>query len=381
MRKRQLVLAAAGLVMLGGYLVRAEQAGQESSKQAPADLPEWAWGRSSSTPAVTRAPQRPVDGNELVRIPGSDLALERSLFRRAQGDEGVKEVPDWAPEEHAPMPDIVKFGRSVRDSNGEFIRFRDSDGEVVFASGGVEDGGIRACGHCHNATGTGHPGNAATAGLPVGYIVQQMEDFKNGLRMSSDPRKGNVIRMGGYARLMTPEELTASAQYFASLPFPQMIKVVETDTVPKTRSLAGEGFLVPLEGPDAGTEPIGERIIEVPEHPELTEVRAPNAGFIAYVPVGSVEKGEQLASTLQCRVCHGPDLGGLNMGDLGGEVPPIAGRSPSYMVRQLFDMKTGQRRGAKSPLMKPVVDQMTTEDMVNVAAYVASRVPPARPTQ
>ena len=75
MRKRQLVLAAAGLVMLGGYLVRAEQAGQESSKQAPADLPEWAWGRSSSTPAVTRAPQRPVDGNELVRIPGSDLAL------------------------------------------------------------------------------------------------------------------------------------------------------------------------------------------------------------------------------------------------------------------------------------------------------------------
>jgi cytochrome c553 len=273
------------------------------------------------------------------------------------------------------MPDIVKFGRSIKDSNGRYLNPTDRNGNVVLAAGGVEDGGIRACGFCHSAHGVGHPGNAPVAGLPAGYMMQQMDDFKNGLRLSSDPKKGNVIRMAWYAAQMTPAETKAAVEYFAALPFPQNIKVVETDTVPKTHRTE---YFEPLQGAAAGTEPIAGRIIEVPENPELTGLRAPNTGFIAYAPIGSIAKGERLASTLQCRLCHGPDLGGLNMGTVGGEVPPIAGRSPSYAVRQLFDMKTGARRGAKSSLMKAVVDKMTPEDMLNVAAYVASLAPPAR---
>ena len=74
------------------------------------------------------------------------------------------------------------------------------------------------------------------------------------------------------------------------------------------------------------------------------ELRDPHSGFIAYVPRGSVAKGAALASsggkqTLPCTICHGTDLNGL------GPVPGIAGRSPSYIVRQFWDIRQGSRKG------------------------------------
>jgi cytochrome c553 len=148
------------------------------------------------------------------------------------------------------------------------------------------------------------------------------------------------------------------------------IKVIETKTVPKTRIAAGM-FIALDEG---GTEPIGDRIIEVPENGERTELRDARSPFIAYVPVGSVKKGEALVTngagkTTQCAICHGADLGGL------GPVPGIAGRSPSYVVRQLYDMQQGTRKGVWSDLMKPVVEKLSADDMLAIAAYTASRTP------
>jgi cytochrome c553 len=128
-------------------------------------------------------------------------------------------------------------------------------------------------------------------------------------------------------------------------------------------------FLV-LEGADAGKEPIGQRIIETPEKTEETErLRNPRSGFIAYVPRGSVKKGEALARAGQCALCHGAELEGL------GPVPGIAGRSPSYTARQLYDMQSGARRGVWTDLMKPVVQKLSADDMINLAAYTASRGP------
>jgi cytochrome c553 len=107
----------------------------------------------------------------------------------------------------------------------------------------------------------------------------------------------------------------------------------------------------------------------MPENLERTELRDSASGFIAYVPVGSIEKGKHLASTggggktTQCSICHGADLKGL------GPVPALAGRSPSYIVRQLFDFKHGARAGISSALMKPTVDKLTIEDMVALAAF------------
>ena len=58
-----------------------------------------------------------------------------------------------------------------------------------------------------------------------------------------------------------------------------------------------------------------------------------------------------------------------------GPVPPLAGRSPSYIVRQLFDMQKGNRNGPNAKLMKPVVASLTVDDMIAIAAYVSSRSP------
>jgi cytochrome c553 len=147
--------------------------------------------------------------------------------------------------------------------------------------------------------------------------------------------------------------------------------VTEASTVPKTR-IAG-GMFLPLE--DGSTEPLGQRILEMPEHPERTELRDSQAPFVAYVPVGSLKAGEALVTTggggktVQCSLCHGADLKGL------GPVPGIAGRSPSYTMRQLFDLKHGARNGLWADLMKPVVAKLSEQDMLNIAAYTASRVP------
>ena len=110
----------------------------------------------------------------------------------------------------------------------------------------------------------------------------------------------------------------------------------------------------------------------MPDQPERTDgVRDPRAGFVAYVPVGSIEKGEEIATTgagktVQCGLCHGPDLKGVQ------NVPGIAGRTASYTMRQLWDIKQGTR---KSPQMAAVVKAVSVEDMINITAYAASRMP------
>jgi cytochrome c553 len=230
---------------------------------------------------------------------------------------------------------------------------------------------VRASSLCHYPNGKGRPENAPVAGYPTAYFIQQMMDFKNGLRKSSDPKKANTNLMIGFAKSMTDEEIRQAAEYFGSMKWTPWIKVVETKMVPKTH-LAGGMFLT-LEGNEK--EPLGQRIIETPVNAEGTEMlRDDHSGFIAYVPPGSIKKGEALVTTgagktTQCGACHGQDLMGL------GPVPGIGGRSPSYLTRQLTDMQQGNRHGQWTELMKPVVSKLTEEDIMNIAAYTASRMP------
>jgi cytochrome c553 len=56
-------------------------------------------------------------------------------------------------------------------------------------------------------------------------------------------------------------------------------------------------------------------------------------------------------------------------------VPPLAGRSPSYIARQLYDMQHGNRKGAWTALMAPVVGNLNPEDLLAAAAYLASLKP------
>lgn len=247
---------------------------------------------------------------------------------------------DWYPNDHPRMPDIVARGKQAA--------------------------GSRACALCHYPNGQGKMENAHVAGLPAAYILQQLEAFKTGARKSADPRKANTNEMAAIARSLTLEEARAAADYYASIPFKPWTRVVEAEQAPAVRATMN-GLFLPL--PNAAPIPLDGRIIEMPEHPERTELmRDPRAGFVTYVPVGSIQKGETLATsgTARCSLCHGAALKGM------GNVPGIAGRTASYIMRQLWDIKQGTR---KSPVMMPVVANLEMEDMVNLTAYAASLTP------
>jgi cytochrome c553 len=198
-----------------------------------------------------------------------------------------------------------------------------------------------------------------------------MLDFKMGLRRSSVPQLAPQRLKASLAKAITQAELEAAATYFSAIKPRSIVRVVEASMVPRTAVSAWH--LVVLDA--AEMEPIGQRIIEVPEDVEQFVSRDTRARFVAYVPPESITKGKTLATTggggktVQCGTCHGSDLKGV------GGVPGIAGRSPTYMVRQLFDYKHGARAGSDSAQMKPSVEKLTLEDMIALAAYAASERP------
>jgi cytochrome c553 len=328
--------------------VLAFAAAAATSARAADGPPPWAWGfvapAADKAPAdAPDAPAPPRDNKVLHTLPGSAFS-----FTSAQA--GNPFAPgDWFPQDHPTMPEIVAHGRESVNPP------------------------INACSLCHYPNGKGRPENANITGLSYQYIMQQLMDFRHGARKTSDSRKTNTARMAGFAATMTDEEMRSAATYFASIPATPWVKVVESETVPKTKGRGG--IWITLEGEDAGVEPLGQRIIETPVKAEDTEVwRNSRSGFIAYVPPGSIKKGEALVTTgngkvTACTVCHGPDLRGL------GPVPRLAGRSPSYIARQLYDMQHGNRAGLWTPLMAPVLAGLDQDDVLAASAYLASLQP------
>ena len=295
--------------------------------------------------AAAAAPAAPAEDEEAIRhVPGSSQAFNLKQV-------GSNTAPaDWFPEDHPKMPEIVAHGKRPA---------------------------VNACGFCHYPNGKGRPNNAGPAGLPANYILQQLEDFTTGARTSWDKRKRNTTQMIDIAKALTPEDAKTAAEYFASVKWSPYFKVVEAQMVPKMTFVGGGGGLVvPTEGAEAGMEPLGMRILETPLDAEQTEpLRNPRSGFIAYVPVGSLKKGEALVlgggegKTVACASCHGEGLKGSE------KFPALAGRSPGYLGRQLYDFQHMTRVGPGSLLMRPVVQKLTEEDILNITAYVASLEP------
>jgi cytochrome c553 len=272
----------------------------------------------------------------LKSLPGSKLRLtEQAVNDRFN-------VPDWYPGDHPPAPAFVLHGRKPN---------------------------VFACGYCHLPNGQGRPENASLAGQPADYIVQQVADMREGKRKSSTDKMGSINAMMAVAKASNDAEVRIAANYFSKLKFHKWIRVVETDTVPKTE-ISSHNMLIAAKG---GREPIGKRIIEMPENLDRIELRDPRTGFVAYVPKGSVARGKKLvesgAGAFPCAACHGPKYEG------NGAVPALAGRSPSELVRQLYDFKSGSRDGTGSAMMKPEVANMTDDMRLDIAAYLASLEP------
>ena len=304
-----------------------------------ADPPPWAYGFEGPPQAgATPTPPAPANTDQTLHgLPGVTAKFSRAQIANRFGP------ADWFPGDHPQMPNVVAQGKQPN---------------------------VWACGLCHYPNGKGRAENAGVSGLSTEYFIHTMNDFKDGNRKSADPRKNNTNLMIQFAKNMSDDEIKAAAEYFGSMKWTPWIKVVETKMAPKAKPSNG---LFLIEGNEM--EPLGNRILEAPVNGEATEVlRDPHSGFTAYVPIGAVKKGELLVTkgggkTVACGTCHGADLRGL------GPVPPLAGRSPSYLMRQMFDMQQGFRKGTWTELMKPVVANLTNDDMMNIVAYTASRTP------
>ncbi len=305
-------------------LVRGASAQAELT--VPKGLPDWAFNIPDRVQPTAIKPEG------VVKAPGSAREYEATKIA------GTANPPDWFPNEHPPAPKAV--------AGGQGIRF--------------------ACGACHLMSGQGHPEAADIAGQPAAYLIRQMSYYKAGARQDD-------ARMGPIAKATSDDDIRQAAEYFSALKPAVWVKVIETATPPKT-FIATAGRHRQLL-PGGGTEPIGRRILEIPEDPFLTEIRDPHSGFIAYVPPGSIAKGEALVKgtepgkTTACATCHGDALKGK------GEVPRLAGLQPLYVARQLFDLQYGSSAGQAAEPMKAVVANLSEDDIIAISAYLGSMPP------
>ena len=299
---------------------------------------------SAPASALPSPPQRepawafPVQAGSLPAEAPEAKSVEGSTKKYTpQEIDNLLSPPDWFPEAHKPAPGIVQKGH----------------------------GAALACGSCHLMSGLGHPESADLTGFTADYIVQQMLDFKNGTRK-------DYARMNGISKEVSDQESREAAEWFASLSRKKWSRVVEASMVPKT--FVGQGRMR-FADPKGGMEPIGNRIITVPEDQEKARMRDPRSGFVSYVPPGSINKGKALVETggrnktIACTICHGDGMKGL------ANVPRIAGLHPIYVARQLHLFKDGDRNGPDAALMKKPVMQLTNDDILNISAYIGSLSP------
>jgi cytochrome c553 len=308
---------------------------QSTAPDGPLRVPDWAY--PLNPPAPANPP--PLDSVKPLHIPDSKVA-----FTEVQLND-LFTAPDWRPGSHSAMPKVVAYGTPPD---------------------------VYACGFCHTPSGQGRPENASLAGLPASYIVQQVADFKSGVRRSAWlAAYGPSDRMIGVAMHATTQDVTAAAEYFSAQQLKPRVVVMERSRVPR-HHVVGWLYAADERG---GDELLGERLLEFAPDVERHEHRDDQMRYVAYVPVGSIARGKSLAQsgsgglTTPCVTCHGQNLQGV------GLIPPIAGRSPSYLLRQLLAFKTGARAGTAGQPMKVVVANLHLDNMIDVAAYAGSLQP------
>lgn len=361
--RRRIALSFSLVFGLMGCAANVAEPGRSArTVQAPAvssdlEFPLWAYG--------VQAPPQPGDVAIPQALPGvhfrEDLTREEQLEPRTVPGSSVyyslvdlgdgQHAPDFFPETHGPVPTAITRGPAGL-------------GEKTIA-----------CGLCHRIHGGGRPENAPVYGLSVAYFLRQIEDFRVGRRHSADPRKPNVPTMIKVAQGISDEEARQVAEFWAAQDGGPVLKVIESDRAPPVR-LRGNLF---VKTSDDLTEPLVDRIVEVPEQiPQKIMLDDPRHVHVAYVPLGAIDRGRQLAQTghrggpdtpaitLVCTACHGIGLRGQ------GDVPPLAGRSPSYLARQLHAFRTGDRSGSMAAQMVPVVARLDARDLVDLTAFAAS---------
>jgi len=321
-----IALAAVAVAAVSGF-----------SRQAAFEIPKWAF---PSLPSEVPSSIKPSDTTSRMVGRGS-----RTFTARQIGD--ALNPPDWYPDSHPAAPNVVLHAR--RD-----LKY--------------------ACGLCHLPDGQGRSENATIAGLPEAYFRQQVADMRAGAREPAMTFAAST-RMKDIAIAATDSEVAEAAKYFAGIHPRTQYRVKESTTVPRSYQAGG---LYALR-PGGETEPLGDRMMEISDNIEHHEMRDPNETFTVYVRPGTLSKGRALAVTApetsptRCATCHGLDLRGGTTGTTIG--PPIAGRSPLYLLRQLIGFRTKSRNGTTSAPMQTVTASLSLDDMIAAAAYAGSRAP------
>lgn len=317
------------LICLGMSIVQAAPA-------PPIEPPEWLFPIDPKS--IKPDPNAPKpDDVELLDVPGSD-----QKFTMARINDPFN-PPDWRPNDHIAMPDVVAKGRKPA---------------------------VMACAYCHTPTGQGRPENSALAGLPEAYFKEQLRDWKSGKRKPTGPEAYlPSVNMQKIAKAMTDEEIDASAKYFAQQKLRRRVYVLESLRIPRAERAA---WIYEEVG---GTEDLEDRLLEVTNELVRHERRDDRLEYMAYAPPGSIARGKRLVvtgdggKTQACATCHLANLKGTD------KIPPIAGRSPTYLLRQLLAFRNGTRANEASVQMNPVVEKLTLNEMIDIVAYLGSLSP------
>jgi cytochrome c553 len=304
----------------------------------PIPVPEWLFPIDPKSLEKNPKPVK-LDDVELLEIPDS-----KEKFTQARINDPFN-PPDWRPD-HLPMPDVVAKGRKP---------------------------GVMACAYCHTPTGQGRPENSSLAALPETYFKEQLHDLRSGARKPTGPVEYLPSQaMLKIAKAMNDEEIEASAKYFAQQKLRRRVYVIESLRIPRAERAA---WIYEEVG---GTEDLEDRLLEVTNELPRHERRDDRLEYMAYVPPGSINRGKRLVTTgdggktVVCATCHGPKLVGTD------KIPPIAGRSPTYLLRQLLAFRNDTRTGEAATQMEPVIDKLTLNEMIDVVAYVGSLYPDPR---
>lgn len=300
-------------------------------------LPDWLFPIDPNAAHPPQTPPPKPDDQELLKLPHS-----KESFTAARIADRF-DPPDWHPEDHGPMPDIVAKGRKP---------------DVI------------ACAFCHTPTGQGRPENAPIAGLPEAYFRQQLLDMRSGARQPVGPKEYAPNQaMAKLAHALKDTDIDESAKYFAQQKLRRHVWVVESLRIPRAEPAA---WIYQEVG---GTEDLDGRLLEVTNALDRHERRDDRLEYTAYAPPGALLLGKRLVTaaeggkTQKCATCHGPRFQGIE------NVPALAGRSPSYLLRQLLAFQHGLRKNEAGKQMAPVVEKLELPDMVAIAAYLGSLYP------
>jgi cytochrome c553 len=322
------------LLALAGFAAAA-------TTMTPIEPPEWLFPIDPDSLVPDPKPVK-LDDVEPLSVPDS---TEKFTLARINDPFNP---PDWRPTSHGPMPDVVAKGRKPN---------------------------VMACAFCHLPAGQGRPENSALAGLPEAYIRQQLIDYRSGKRKAMGPEQylpgPNMVKV---AKALTDKEIDESAKYFSQQKLRRRVYVMESLRIPRAER---DAWLYYEHG---GTEDLDGRLLEVTQDLTRHEYRDDRLEYLVYVPPGAVNRGKKLvttgkrladdtAKTVVCSQCHLANLKGTDT------IPPIAGRTPTYLLRQMLAFRNGLRVNEASPQMNAVVENLTLEEMIDVVAYLASLPP------